>query len=437
MLDVAGLEPMDPIVGIIADDLTGGLETAAMLVAMGVDCKFATDPATVQALGSAPAIVVAQKTRVIPAADAVRRSKAAAEALLASGAGRLFFKYCATFDSTDEGNIGPVADMLLALTAAPFTAYCPAAPISARTVYNGHLFLGQQLVSDSPKRLDPLTPMTDPNLVRVLQRQTNAPVGLLPHRIVSGALLEASVAEQAASGVRHFITDTIYDQDLDAVAALTLDWKVMTGNATIMQHYPPLWRARGWLDGSRSPEGLPAVGGGGAVLSGSCADRSLVQLAHFERTHPVLRIDLLQVSSAAEAVEQALSWAGPHLARGPVGIATSETPDAVRMAQDRYGRDGAAKLAEDILSGVAAGLRNIGVRRIVVSGGETSGSIVEKLGVRSLKVGAYGGPGIGRAVTEEADPIAFCLKSGKLGPDDIFQSTLDSMLKPEHFNAIN
>ncbi|WP_249157468.1 3-oxo-tetronate kinase [Bradyrhizobium sp. KB893862 SZCCT0404] len=425
-----------PIFGVIADDLTGGMETAAMLIAAGIDCGFVTDPDLVASLGDSPAIVVAQKTRVIPADQAVAKTESAARALLARGARQIFFKYCATFDSTDRGNIGPVSDLLMRLSGAEYTAFCPASPALRRTVYNGHLFLGTELISESPKRNDPLTPMTDPDLVRVLQRQTPTKVGLLAHPLLDAGLdhLKRAIAEEAARGVRYFIADTIYDRDLAMLAALTSDWKLMTGNATIVQHYPEIWRAQGLIPTAETRSSLPAVGGAGVVLAGSCAERTLEQLAEFEKYHPVLRIDLLEAGGVESVVAAALDWARPRLENGPVGIATSESYAAVNLAQQRYGREGAAQLAESILGRLAVSLRRAGVRRFVVAGGETSGSIVDHLGIRRLRVGSYGGPGIGTAVTEEDDPVALCLKSGKLGPVDLFTRTLESMLHPEDAN---
>jgi uncharacterized protein YgbK (DUF1537 family) len=424
---------MKPVFGVVADDLTGGMETAAMLVAHGVDCAFVTDPDAVETLGDVEAIVVAQKTRVIPAVQAVARTERAARALLARGTRQIFFKYCATFDSTDDGNIGPVADVLMDLTGAPYTAFCPSSPELKRTVYNGHLFLGSQLISESPKRHDPLTPMTDPDLVRVLQRQTKNGVGLLSHPAINegGAALKKMVAEQAAQGIRYFITDTIYDRDLGTIADLTCNWPLMTGNATIVQHYPALWRARGILTGEPHARSLKPVFGKGVVLSGSCAERTLEQLADFEQSHPVLRIDLMSIESADAAVAAALQWALPRLEAGPVGMSTSAAPEAVLAAQARYGRDGAAALGEKILGDLAVAFHRAGVRRFVVAGGETSGSVVERLGIHSLNVGPYGGPGIGTAVTNGDDPVALCLKSGKLGPVGLFTRALASMQNPE------
>jgi 3-dehydrotetronate 4-kinase len=424
---------MRPIFGVIADDLTGGMETAAMLVALGVDCGFVTRPGLVKEAASSPAIVVAQKTRVIPALDAVRRSEEAARALLEAGARRLFFKYCATFDSTDKGNIGPVADRLVEMTGATHTAFCPSSAELARSVFNGHLFVGTQLVSESPKRFDPLTPMNDPDLVRVLQRQTKARVGLIPHAIIraDAAAQKRHVEALRLEDVRHMIVDAIYEEDLAAIAHLTADWPVMTGNAPIVRHYPPIWRERGWLDGSPPKRPLPAVAGPGVVLSGSCAERTLEQLAVFERERPVYRIDMTSVDSVGSVLEKALSWASARFDAGPVAIATSAPPEEVGAAQAKHGREGAAALAEQVLSALAVGLRERGVRRFLVAGGESSGAVVESLGVDRLRIGAYQGPGVARATSEQDEVVALSLKSGKLGPVDMFLPTLDSMLHAE------
>jgi len=422
---------LKPLLGIIADDLTGGMESASMLVSLGVECGFVTKPRRVPEVAGAQAIVVAQKTRVTSAADAVEKSKTAARHLLEVGARQLFFKYCATFDSTDEGNIGPVADALLEMTGADSTAFCPTSAELGRSVFNGYLFYGRPLVSESPKRFDPLTPMTDPDLVRVLQRQSREKVGLIEHRYVRGdaAGLADHVAALKSQGLRHFIADAIYLEDLAAIAALTVDWPLMTGNSPILQHYAALWRTRGWLPEAHAETRLPAVSGEGVVLAGSCADRTLEQLDAFERHRPVLRIDLAAADSVSRSVDDALRWASSRIADGPVAIATSAAPEQVAVVQSRLGKDGAARFAEELLGKLAAELHARGVRRFMVAGGETSGAIVEHLGIEKLRIGKYEGPGIARATTEGDLPVALSLKSGKLGPIDMFLSTLDEMAR--------
>lgn len=421
---------MGLVFGAIADDLTGGLELAAMLCAGGVTCAFVTEmPETV----STPAIVVARRTRVADPAWACEEFRRIGAWLLRQQARQLFFKYCATFDSTPAGNIGPCADVLRDLTGSRLTAFCPSFPEAGRRVFQGHLFADDRLISESPKRHDPLTPMTDPDLVRVLQQQTATPVGLIPQQVVRDGLaaMTRHCEGLAARGIGFALADAATPADLEALAALTVSWPLMTGNSSIAAWYPALWREQGLVGSDATVSRLPPVAGPGVVLAGSCADKTRRQLEVFAEQRPVLSIDLATVGDPAVSVADALSWARPRLAEGPIAIATSAGPDAVAAAQARFGQRGAASLAEEILSRLAEALRATGVRRFLIAGGETSGAVLERLGIRALRVGAYRAPGISQALSEGAVPLAFCLKSGKLGPDDMFLPMLASMERGE------
>lgn len=421
------------LLGGLGDDFTGSAELAAMMVQQGVAASLVTTPA---AAATAPgqAVVVAHKSRVAPAGQAVAAMLASARALRARGARQLFFKYCATFDSTPAGNIGPCADALLDLVGATQTAFCPAFPEVARTVYQGHLFFADRLISESSKRHDPLTPMTDPDLQRVLQAQTPHRVGLLPRNVIvaGDAAVTAHVAGLAAAGIRHIIADATDEADLQAVARLTVDWPLMTGGSSVAVYYPEQWRARGLLDGPATAPSLPAVQGHGLVLAGSCAERTLAQIETFGAGHPVLRLDLLATAADPDrAITEAVDWATARLEHGPVAIATSEGPEAVSRIQAELGVARAAGLAERLLGQAAAALVGRGVRRLMIAGGETSGAVVEALGLETFQVGAYQGAGISRLVAD--DPagrrLALCLKSGKLGPVDMFATVLAAMTR--------
>ena len=419
--------------GGLADDLTGGMELAAMLTAAGVRCALVTTADRVAELDTSfDAIIIAQKTRVIPAASAVAAIGAGANALRARGARQLFLKYCATFDSTDAGNIGPCADLLRALTGASLTAFCPSFPEAGRRVFQGHLFYDDMLISESPKRLDPLTPMLDPNLVRVLQRQTQVRVGLIHHQAVRGSLagLQACADAMRAAGIGYAIADATEPEDLQALAGLTWNWPLMTGNSSIAAYYPALWRKHGWLGRGSASTTLPSVGGAAAVLAGSCAERTIEQLRAFEQHRPVLWIDVERAIDGVDAISEAVAWALAHLGTGPVAVATSANATTVARVHARLGLHEAATLAEDILGQVAVRLHAAGVQRFVVCGGETSGSVLKHLELEELHVGPYIRPGVARAVSSGKAPIALCLKSGKLGPVDMLLPMLASMEQP-------
>lgn len=431
------------ILGGLADDLTGGLELAAMLVAEGVPTWLATSADAVAAMAAtgarrpsdAVALVVAQKTRIAPAAQAEAQMRAAALALQALGARQLFFKYCATFDSTDAGNIGPCMDVLAELSGSRFTLCCPTFPEYARTVYQGHLFVGDRLVSESPKRLDPVTPMRDPDLVRVLQRQTRRRVGLLAqqHTRRGAAAIAERVEQLQSEGVDYAIADAATHEDLAAIAAAAVAWPLMTGGSSVAAHYPALWRARGWLGAAQAPVALPPVAGPGVVLSGSCAEQTLHQLARFGERHPVLHLDLARHADGDDQVQAAVDWACARMHAGPVALATSADPAAVAALQSRHGVAGIARQAEELLGRVAQGLRAGGARRFVVAGGETAGAVLQHLGIDRLRVGPFAGPSLPLALAAEGtgtDALMLCLKSGKLAGPDAFAQALQRMGDP-------
>jgi uncharacterized protein YgbK (DUF1537 family) len=419
------------VLGGLADDLTGGLELAAMLVAEGVPTLLATSADAAASIGNAAAVVIAQKTRIAPADEARARFDASARVLLAHGARQLFFKYCATFDSTDEGNIGPCIEVLSARTGSAFTACCPTFPEYQRAVFQGHLFVGDRLVSESPKRDDPVTPMRDPDLVRVLQRQTTQRVGLIAQADVraGAAAIARRVAALQAEGVQCAIADAAVHEDLAHLAAATVDWPLMTGGSSLAAHYPALWRQRGWLGAGTAPVALRPVCGPGAVLVGSCAEQTRRQLAEFGRSHPVLALDLEAYAHGDDVVAAALDWARARIQTQPVALSTAATPHEVAQIQSRLGVARVAALAEELLGRIASGLQQAGVRRFVVAGGETSGAVLSHLGVTRLQVGPFAAPSLPLALDtrDPSDPLALCLKSGKLAGLDAFAVALDRM----------
>lgn len=423
--------------GAIADDLTGGTELASMLVARGIatGCTVGLE-APIRTGNRAHVILL--KTRVIAADEAVRQVLEAADRLVAAGAGQIFFKYCATFDSTPAGNIGPCAEALLERLGGGVTLFTPALCETGRTVYQGHMFGGAQLLGESPKRFDPLTPMTDSNLVRVLQAQSRGKAGLISWLTIDAGpeAIRKAVREKSASGETLLLTDTIRERDLASIAEAAFDLPLMTGNSSVVAHLPPAWVEHGLLArADLAAASLPAVEGPAAVLAGSVADRTVDQLDRFARHNPLLAIDLAGAFAGQDVVAQARAFAKRHLPDAMVAIATTAPQSTVEALQQAHGREAVAAKAEAILAEIAGILvREFAVRRLVVAGGETAGSVVKALGIDRIAMGAYEGPGLSRAIAHlpglPDDPLALMLKSGKLGGPDIFADVLEDMTRP-------
>ena len=415
------------LLGCIADDFTGATDLANTLVKGGMRTVQAIGvPASDGVAAHADAVVVALKSRTIPGADAVAQSLAALAWLRGRGARQVFFKYCSTFDSTDAGNIGPVADALLDALGARFTIACPAYPENRRTIYLGHLFVGDALLSDSPMRDHPLTPMRDASLVRVLSRQTQRRVGLVPWPVVArgAGTIRAEFARLSNEGVAHAIVDAIGDRDLIEIGAACADLALVTGGSGVALGLPQNFRAAGLLPERADAAAIPAVSGGAAVLAGSCSAATRAQVAAWSKSHPAVALDPFAGDAAAIAA-QALAAAGADVAAGrPVLVYSTAAPDVVTRVQSRLGRERAAGLIEEAFSIVARELVARGVRRLVVAGGETSGAIVQALGVEALAIGREIDPGVPWTTALGAQPLALALKSGNFGATEFFAKAL-------------
>jgi 3-dehydrotetronate 4-kinase len=417
-----------PLLGCLADDFTGATDIAAMLVRHGMSTvQLIGVPSSQAPVPDADAVVIALKSRTAPVPEAVADSVAALSWLRAAGCRQYFFKYCSTFDSTAAGNIGPVADALLAELGCGFAVACPAFPANGRTVYQGHLFVGDRLLNESGMQDHPLTPMRDPDLVRVLAGQTTGTVDLVGYHTVrlGQAAIGGRLRELAAAGHRFAIADAVTDGDLHALGTAVAEYPLVTGAAGLAMGLPANFRRSGELPARADPGALPAVGGGSAVLAGSTSRATLAQLDAVRGHLPVLRLDPLGTPDAHALSEQALSWAEGQLG-APIVIAASAPPDKVRALQARLGRQAASELVEQALATVAEGLVARGVGRLVVAGGETSGAVVSRLGVRSLRIGPEIDPGVPWAHTVTgAGPLLLTLKSGNFGTPDFFRKAFD------------
>jgi 3-dehydrotetronate 4-kinase len=423
---------MPVVLGAIADDFTGATDLCNTLVRRGMKTVQLIDvPGGNTPVPDAEAVVVALKSRTIPAADAVAMSLGALAWLRQAGARQILFKYCSTFDSTDSGNIGPVAEALLDALGSDLTLYCPAFPEAGRTIFKGYLFVGDMLLSESGMKDHPLTPMRDPSLVRVLQRQSRGRVGLVQHATVANgpAAIAAAFARLRQDGCRHAVVDAIADRDLEAIGEAARDFALITGGSGIALGLPENFRRLGLIGDGGGADLLPRIGGKAAVLSGSCSQATLAQLAYMRERAPVFAIDPLAAAAGRDVAAEAIDWAVGKLGDQPILFAATAPADEVAAVQQQLGREAAGALVERIMAAIAGGLVARGVRRLVVAGGETAGAVVQALGITGLRIGRQIDPGVPWTVSLPGNsgpgnpsqpPLALALKSGNFGAPDFF-----------------
>jgi uncharacterized protein YgbK (DUF1537 family) len=410
------------LIGVVADDLTGATDVALMLQRAGMSVVQAIGvPACAEALPEADAVVVSLKSRTCPAAEAVAMSLASARALRGRGAKQILFKYCSTFDSTDKGNIGPVADALMDELAAPSAVFCPAFPANGRSIYQGHLFVGSRLLSESSMRDHPLTPMRDPDLVRVLGRQTRRGVGLVPLAVVEqGAdAVRKAIARESVEGRPFVVADAIADSHLITLGKALAGTPLVTGGSGIAMGLPANFGIRA-AEGRAAP--MPAVAKGRRlVLSGSCSEATRRQVAHaIAAGLPALKLEPLHLAEGAQDASGAARWLAEQPADKPALVYATAEPAAVRKAQERLGVAKAGALVEEAMAEVAAIAVKRGTTRLIVAGGETSGAVVAALGARALAIGPEIDPGAPWTRVVDGPAIALALKSGNFGKDDFF-----------------
>jgi 3-dehydrotetronate 4-kinase len=412
------------LLGCIADDLTGATDLALMLTRAGMrTVQVMRVPDATSRFDGFDAVVVALKSRTCPVIEAVELSLASAEALLAGGASQLFFKYCSTFDSTSEGNIGPVADALLARVHGDIALVCPAFPTNKRTVYLGNLFVGDVPLAESPMKDHPLTPMRDSNLVRVLQRQTKHKVGLVPFAIVDKGSDAIRAAFDAARklGERYVVVDAVTDKHLLDMGSAARDMTLVTGGSGVAMGLPANFIAKGLMQAAAAPNQMRSPKGRAAILAGSCsqATREQVRVA-IDAGLPAFKVDPLQIESGNLDHHSIANWAMRQPSAKPVLIYSSAEPEIVRTVQSKIGRDQAGALVERELAASAKLLVGADFARLIVAGGETSGAVVNTLGVTTLEIGPEIDPGVPWTRAIDGPDIVLALKSGNFGAADFF-----------------
>ena len=418
--------------GCIADDYTGASDLANTLTRAGLrTVQTIGVPSDKLDLPEVDAVVVSLKSRSIEAGLAVTRSRAADKWLRGRGADHVLFKICSTFDSTDAGNIGPVMDALRADSGDRIVLVTPAFPETKRTVYQGNLFVGSVPLNESPLKDHPLNPMHDSNLVRVLARQSKTKIGLVDlATVVRGPeAVRAHLADLSARSIGAAVIDAVFDLDLETIGAVALEHRLSVGASGMGLGLARALVASGKGDRDAGSIAEAPVGGPAACLAGSCSQATLQQIANAEEMMAVLHLDPDRIVTGQDEVSRALGWAAQRMVEGPVLIASSSAPDQVAALQSRHGRDAAGHAIERAMADIAEGLVQRGVRRLVVAGGETSGAVVDRLGIPGFLVGAEIAAGVPvlRAVGAKEGEMVLALKSGNFGGPRFFNDALELM----------
>lgn len=399
-------------IGVIADDFTGASDIALTLAEGGMrTAQFVGIP---QSSVDVDAGVVALKSRTIPVQDAVRQSLAACDWLLAQGAEQIIFKVCSTFDSTDAGNIGQVTQALAEHMGAKHVLVCPAFPANGRSVYMGHLFVGDVLLNASGMQDHPLTPMTDPDLRQVLARQTDWPVGHVPHPIIAQGV--SAIQDALPDTKAMLIADAITDADLHSLGKAAAGQKLLTGGSGIAIGLPANFGAR------PSTPLWDGITGPGVVLSGSCSRATRGQVTHYAAAAPAKEITAEDVMAGNVSADTLAEWVLSQDA--PPLVYSSADPAIVAQAQKDFGREVIAEKIENLFATLAATLADRGIKRMVVAGGETSGAAVTGLNAQTLLIGPKLAAGV--PAVRHGD-MALALKSGNFGGEDFFTTALRDM----------
>ena len=411
------------LLGCIADDFTGATDLANNLVRAGMR--------TLQTIGTpktkinmpTDAVVIALKSRTIPVDEAVEQSLNALQWLRSCGAQQIYFKYCSTFDSTAKGTIGPVAEALMSALATDFTIATPAFPENKRFVFQGHLFLGNQLLNESGMQNHPLTPMNDSNLVRVLQSQCISSVGLIDYECVTKGSnsIEAKIQELRSNSVSMAIVDAISNHDLLEIGRAIRSLPLVTGGSGIAIGLPQNFS----LPAANKAQVLPPVQGFQAIISGSCSQATNLQVATFIAAGlPAHQLDPFVLAKDPGTIQQLIDWATSHLDQGPVLIYSTTLPETVKMIQLGLGISQAGNLIESALATIASGLVAAGVQQLIIAGGEVSGACVQALGIEQLQIGPQIDPGVpwcyANPDSSEKEGFHIALKSGNFGSPDFF-----------------
>lgn len=420
---------MTTFLGCIADDFTGATDLASMLARSGVNVSLRIGVPLSTPENTAEIEVIALKTRSISASKAIEESLSALKWLKEAGAKKYFFKYCSTFDSTAEGNIGPVSEALMNELKVDQTIYCPAFPENGRSIYMGNLFVGQKLLSESSMKDHPLTPMNDSNLMRLLSAQVSRRVGLADRIIVNSGVnsLKEKLISLKENDVPHVIVDAVADTDLDTIASACQDMDFITGGSALAMPLAEFYKASGKISANDNSFMNKKLNTGSIILSGSCSEMTIIQVKNFiQRGAAAFQLDPIDL--AENGVKKVLDWLSSQDFTKNIIIYATSDPDTVKKVQAQLGVDMAGKIVEQGLSECAIAARELGIKNFIIAGGETSGAITKALNVRQLDIGIEIAPGVPWTFSgKRNNQIALSLKSGNFGSEEFFTEALSKL----------
>ncbi|RWR04672.1 3-oxo-tetronate kinase [Paenirhodobacter populi] len=404
------------LLGVIADDFTGATDIAGFLQGNGLRTLQLNGVPAADLSVDADAVVISLKSRSCPPEEAVADSLAALDWLRARDCAQFFFKYCSTFDSTAKGNIGPVTDALLDALDEDFTVICPVLPVNGRTIYNGYLFVNDVPLNESGMRNHPVTPMTDANIMRVMEAQSRGRAGNVPSRIMDQGVeaVRAALNALKAGGMRYAVLDALNDRHLEVMGAAVQGMKLVTGGSGLADGM-----ARHWTTG-RIDEAGP-VRGPTVVISGSCSQMTNAQVAAYRAEAPAIAVDVDRAitGDAVAHADELAQWVLSHQGGLAPLVYATMPPDALKAVQARHGAARASEAIEHLFALLARRLEAGGIVRFIVAGGETSGSVTQALGIPGFAIGLQIAPGVPwvRAVGKQ---LALALKSGNFGGERFF-----------------
>ena len=420
---------MTTFLGCIADDFTGATDLASMLARSGVNVSLRIGVPLSTPENTAEIEVIALKTRSISASKAIEESLSALKWLKEAGAKKYFFKYCSTFDSTAEGNIGPVSEALMNELKVDQTIYCPAFPENGRSIYMGNLFVGQKLLSESSMKNHPLTPMNDSNLMRLLSAQVSRRVGLADRIVVNSGVnsLKEKLISLKENDVPHVIVDAVADTDLDTIASACQDMDFITGGSALAMPLAEFYKASGKISANDNSFMNKKLNTGSIILSGSCSEMTIIQVKNFiQRGAAAFQLDPIDL--AENGVKKVLDWLSSQDFTKNIIIYATSDPDTVKKVQAELGVDMAGKIVEQGLSECAIAARELGIKNFIIAGGETSGAITKALNVRQLDIGIEIAPGVPWTFSgKRNNQIALSLKSGNFGSEEFFTEALSKL----------